>query len=53
MNNLHSKAFARLLLVLLAMAVLLFFSAWTLDYWEAWTFLAVYSASSLAITFYL
>jgi protein-S-isoprenylcysteine O-methyltransferase Ste14 len=35
------------------MAVLLFFSAWTLDYWEAWTFLAVYSASSLAITFYL
>jgi protein-S-isoprenylcysteine O-methyltransferase Ste14 len=53
MNNLHRKAFARLLFVLLAMAVLLFLSAWTLDYWEAWTFLAVYSASSLAITFYL
>ncbi|HUE53070.1 MAG TPA: isoprenylcysteine carboxylmethyltransferase family protein [Terriglobales bacterium] len=53
MNNLHRKAFAGLLFVLLVMAVLLFFSAWTLDYWQAWTFLAVYSASSLAITFYL
>jgi protein-S-isoprenylcysteine O-methyltransferase Ste14 len=35
------------------MAALLFIPAWTLDYWQAWTFLAVYFASSLAITVYL
>jgi hypothetical protein len=28
-------------------------AAWTLDYWQARTLLAVYFASSLAITFYL
>ena len=35
------------------MAALLFIPAGTLDYWQAWTFLAVYFASSLAITLYL
>jgi protein-S-isoprenylcysteine O-methyltransferase Ste14 len=35
------------------MGALLFIPAWTLDYWQAWTFLAVYFASSLAITLYL
>ena len=53
MKILHRKAFAGLLFVLLVMAALLFVSAWTLDYWQAWTFLAVYFASSLAITLYL
>jgi protein-S-isoprenylcysteine O-methyltransferase Ste14 len=33
--------------------VLLFKSAGTLDYWQAWTFLAVYFAASFAITLYL
>ena len=32
---------------------LLFIPAWTLDYWQAWVFLAVYFACSLAITLYL
>ncbi len=53
MNILHRKAFAGLVFVLLVMAALLFFPAWALDYWQAWTFLAVYFASSLAITLYL
>jgi protein-S-isoprenylcysteine O-methyltransferase Ste14 len=53
MNLLNIKAFAGLLFLLLAMAVLLFIPAWTLDYWQAWTFLAVYLAASLAITLYL
>ena len=35
------------------MASLLFATAGTLDYWQAWTFLAVYFAASLAITLYL
>jgi len=53
MNTLNKKAFGGLLVVLLAMAALLFIPAGTLDYWQAWTFLAVYFASSLAITLYL
>jgi protein-S-isoprenylcysteine O-methyltransferase Ste14 len=35
------------------MAAMLFAAAGTLDYWQAWLFLAAYSASSLAITLYL
>jgi protein-S-isoprenylcysteine O-methyltransferase Ste14 len=47
------KVFGGLLFLLLVMAALLFIPAWTLDYWQASTFLAVYFASSLAISFYL
>ncbi|MEJ0095367.1 MAG: hypothetical protein WDN46_18755 [Methylocella sp.] len=52
--NIHSKkAFSGLFFLILAMAALLFIPAWTLDYWQAWTFLAVYSTASFAITLYL
>src|ERR1035441_10218298 len=40
---LNIEAFVGLLFLLLVMAALLFIPAWTLDYWQAWTFLAVYS----------
>ena len=53
MNNLHNKAWIALLLLFLAMAALLFIPPWTLDYWQAWAFLAVYFAASAAITLYL
>src|SRR6202453_3364753 len=53
MSNLHTKALVALLLLFLAMAALLFIPAWTFDYWQAWTFLAVYFAASAAITLYL
>jgi protein-S-isoprenylcysteine O-methyltransferase Ste14 len=53
MSILNLKAFGGLLFVLLVMAALLFIPPWSLDYWQAWTFLAVYFASSLAITLYL
>ena len=53
MNTLTKKAFAGLLFLLLVMAALLFIPAGTLDYWQAWTFLALYFASSLALTLYL
>jgi protein-S-isoprenylcysteine O-methyltransferase Ste14 len=53
MNPLHKKAFRGLLFLFLAMAALLFVPAGTLDYWQAWTFLAVYFGWSLAITLYL
>jgi protein-S-isoprenylcysteine O-methyltransferase Ste14 len=47
------KAFGGILVVVVVMAALLFVPAWTLDYWQAWTFLAVYFAGSVAITLYL
>ena len=53
MNNLNLKAFAGALFLFVAMAALVFVPAGTLDYWQAWTFLAVYFASSLALTLYL
>src|SRR6185295_3382595 len=53
MNTLNMRAFAGLLFLLLVMAALLFVPVWTLDYWQAWTFLGVYFAASLAITLYL
>ena len=53
MTSLNQKAFRGLLLLVLGMMALLFTPAGTLGYWQAWLFLAVYFALSLAITLYL
>jgi protein-S-isoprenylcysteine O-methyltransferase Ste14 len=53
MGNLHTKALVALLLLFLAMAALVFIPPWTFDYWQAWTFLAIYFGASVAITLYL
>ncbi|MGZ3352864.1 MAG: methyltransferase family protein [Xanthobacteraceae bacterium] len=53
MNTLHLKAFAGLLFLFVAMAALLFVPAGAIDYWQAWTFLTVYFACSLALSLYL
>jgi protein-S-isoprenylcysteine O-methyltransferase Ste14 len=53
MSVLHIKALAGLVILIVVMAALLFIPAGTLDYWQAWTFLAVYFTASLAITLYL
>ncbi len=53
MSHLHKKAYGGLAIVCLVMAAILFIGAGTLDYWQAWTFLATYFAASFAITLYL
>jgi protein-S-isoprenylcysteine O-methyltransferase Ste14 len=53
MNPMHRKAFLGLVILFLIMAVLVFVPAGTLHYWQAWTYLAVYFAASIAITLYL
>ena len=53
MHNPTAKAFRALLIFIVVVAALLFIAAGTLDYWQAWTFLAVYFALSVAITLYL
>jgi len=52
-NTLAAKTilgFANLLLIL---AVLLFAPAWTLRFWQAWVYLAIFGGSSTLITIYL
>jgi hypothetical protein len=52
MNNLKVKAFGGLLSVLVVMGALLFLSAWTLNYWQAWVLLVVFGAAWLVIIAY-
>jgi protein-S-isoprenylcysteine O-methyltransferase Ste14 len=51
--SLSTKALGGLLVVLIVMGALLFLPAGTLDYWQAWAFLAVWGALGLAVTVYL
>jgi protein-S-isoprenylcysteine O-methyltransferase Ste14 len=53
MRSLHFRALSGLAILFVVMAALLFATAGTLDYWQGWTFLAVYFAASFAITLYL
>jgi protein-S-isoprenylcysteine O-methyltransferase Ste14 len=53
MDDLSKRALGGLLRFLVGVAVLLFVPAWTLRYWQAWVFLAIFFGSGLAITLYL
>jgi protein-S-isoprenylcysteine O-methyltransferase Ste14 len=51
--NLNMKAFLGLIFLAVAMGLLLFVSAGTVQYWEAWVYLGVFCGASLLITLYL
>jgi protein-S-isoprenylcysteine O-methyltransferase Ste14 len=53
MNNLNTKAWRALIFLIVVMALILFLSAGTIHYWQAWWYLAVSFGSSLLITLYL
>ena len=53
MSSLNQRAFSGLFFLVIVLGAILFLSAWTLDYWQAWVFLAAFSLPSLAITLYL
>jgi protein-S-isoprenylcysteine O-methyltransferase Ste14 len=53
MNPLYRKGFIGLAILFLVTAAVLFVSAGTLRFWQAWLYLAVYFAASIAITVYL
>jgi protein-S-isoprenylcysteine O-methyltransferase Ste14 len=53
MKELHKKAFSGLFFLVVSLSAMLFLPAWTVTYWQAWVFLAVFTASVLAITVYL
>jgi protein-S-isoprenylcysteine O-methyltransferase Ste14 len=53
MKDLNIKAFGGLFFLVLVLALALFLPAGTLNYWQAWVFLAVWTVAVLAITLYL
>ena len=53
MNDVTSRALRSSLFGILALAALLFIPAWTLAYWQAWLFIAVFVCASGALTVYL
>src|SRR5258705_13304007 len=52
MNTLSRNTLARLAFFQLLVGVLLFLPAWTLHFWQAWLFWAVFTAAQLTITLY-
>jgi len=52
MNALYRTTLSKLAFFQILLACLLFLSAWTLDFWQAWLFWAVFTAAQLTITLY-
>jgi len=50
MTSVNRQAFAGLVFMLGVLGAALFVPAWTLDYWQAWLFLAVFAVAIIAIT---
>jgi protein-S-isoprenylcysteine O-methyltransferase Ste14 len=53
MKNVNLKAFIGSFVLLAVTAAVIFLSTWTLDYWQAWVFLAAFFGPAFAITIYL
>jgi protein-S-isoprenylcysteine O-methyltransferase Ste14 len=53
MTSLYARGFIGLAFLFAVMAVLLFVSAGTVHFWQAWLFLAVYFGASILISLYL
>jgi protein-S-isoprenylcysteine O-methyltransferase Ste14 len=52
MDMLRVKAFSGLAFMTVIIGVFLFLPAWTLDYWQAWVYLFVFSGSCAIVTLY-
>ena len=52
MDALSRNTLARLAFFQLLVGVLLFLPAWTLHFWQAWLFWAVFTVAQLTITLY-
>jgi protein-S-isoprenylcysteine O-methyltransferase Ste14 len=53
MTNLNVKAWLALIVLTVVMGLLLFVSAWTIHYWQAWVYLSIFSGASLFTMLYL
>ena len=52
-NNLNNKAFGGLVFLVIILGLLLFLTAWSIYYWQAWVYLFLFFVSTGAITLYL
>jgi protein-S-isoprenylcysteine O-methyltransferase Ste14 len=52
-DSLNTRAWFGIACLAVAMALVLFLSASTIDYWQAWAYLAVFFGASIPITLYL
>jgi protein-S-isoprenylcysteine O-methyltransferase Ste14 len=52
-DSLNTRAWFGIASLAGAMALILFLSAWTIDYWQAWVYLGVFFGASIPITLYL
>lgn len=53
MDNLYTKTLFSLVALSVAMGLLLFVPAGTIQYWQAWVYLAIFTGASLLISLYL
>lgn len=53
MTNLDARAWLSLAALAVIMGLLLFVPAWSIHYWQAWVYLAVFMGTSSVITLYL
>ena len=53
MNKLVAQTLSTFLIGAVALGVLLFLPAWTLNYWQAWVFIVVFMTSVIVIGLYL
>jgi protein-S-isoprenylcysteine O-methyltransferase Ste14 len=53
MNTLNTKSWSGFVFLAIILGLLLFVPAWTISYWQAWLYLAVFLGSSAVITIYL
>jgi protein-S-isoprenylcysteine O-methyltransferase Ste14 len=51
-DSLNTRAWFGIASLAVAMALVLFLSAWTIDYWQAWVYLGVFFGASIPITLY-
>jgi len=51
--NLKKKAFAGVIIVPLVLGFMIFLSAWSINYWQAWVFLVVYTIATGQMVFSL
>jgi hypothetical protein len=50
MDDLNARAWFGIASLAVAMALVLFLSAGTIDYWQAWVYLGVFFGASISIT---
>jgi len=51
--SLNTRSWFGMAFLAVVMALVLFLSAWTIDYWQAWVYLGIFFGASIPITIYL